>query len=110
MKITKKENFLLVENENDSLTEFSSKLTKQHIEIQKENVVVNFTQHPNISADQLLAFLEISNVHRAENRSFILVNDSLGIDELPEELVIVPTLQEAEDMIQMDEIQRDLGF
>jgi hypothetical protein len=29
---------------------------------------------------------------------------------VPEELLVVPTLTEAEDIIQMEEIERDLGF
>jgi len=110
MKTFKKENFLLVENENDTLTDFSSELTKYHDEFKNENIVVDLTRYKDITLDRLLAFLEISNVHKSENKSFIVVNDAVGIDELPEELVVVPTLQEAEDMIQMDEIQRDLGF
>ena len=110
MKTSQKDNFLLIENEGDSLTDFSSKLTRQHSDIKDNNVVVDLRKYNDVSADHLLAFLEISNVHRNENKSFILVNDAVGIDELPEELVVVPTLQEAEDMIQMDEIQRDLGF
>lgn len=110
MKTEKKENFLLIKNDADSLTDFSSELTKHHEDIKNENVVVNLLDHKDIEADSLLAFLEISNFHRNQNKSFVIVNDVVGIDELPDELVVVPTLQEAEDMIQMDEIQRDLGF
>jgi len=110
MQISKKENFLLIENENNSLTYFSSKLTKGHNDIKTENVVVDLRSFNNITSGELLAFMELSNLHRAENKSFVLVSAGVGIDELPEELVVVPSLQEAEDMIQMDEIQRDLGF
>lgn len=110
MKTSKKDNYLLIENENDSLTDFSSELTKHHSDLRHANVVVNLIRYKDIEREDLLSFLEISNVHRAENKSFVLVNDAVGIDELPEELVVVPTLQEAEDLIQMDEIQRDLGF
>ncbi|MDR5591997.1 ribonuclease Z [Christiangramia sp. SM2212] len=110
MKTSKKENFLLIENDTDSLTDFVSGLTKHHNDFKSENLVVDLRRYNEANAESLLAFLEISNVHRGENKSFVLVNDAVGIDELPEELVVVPTLQEAEDMIQMDEIQRDLGF
>ncbi|WP_026935312.1 hypothetical protein [Christiangramia echinicola] len=110
MKTSRKETFLLIENEGDSLTNFASELTKHHSDFQNDNIVVNLMTFTNIKSDQLLAFLEISTTHRNENKSFVIVNDAVGIDELPEELVVVPTIQEAEDMIQMDEIQRDLGF
>lgn len=110
MKTSRKDNFLLIVNEGDSLTDFSSELTKHHSDIKDNNVVVDLLTYKDIGAEHLLAFLEISNLHRNENKSFVLVNDAVGIDDLPEELVVVPSLQEAEDMIQMDEIQRDLGF
>ncbi|MCH4823318.1 ribonuclease Z [Gramella lutea] len=109
MKTSKKENFLLILNEGDPITDFASELTKHHSDFKEENVVIDLKSQ-NVESDQLLAFLELSNIHRNENKSFVLVNDAVGIDELPEELIVVPTLQEAEDMIQMDEIQRDLGF
>jgi len=110
MKTAIKENFLLITNDNDSFAEFSSELTRQHADIEKNNIVVDFRNDKDISAKDLMAFLEISNLLRNNNKSFVLINDALGIDELPDELVVVPTLQEAEDMIQMDEIQRELGF
>ena len=31
-------------------------------------------------------------------------------DEVPEEIIVVPTLQEARDIIEMEEIERDLGI
>ncbi|MBT8296621.1 MAG: ribonuclease Z [Gramella sp.] len=110
MNISRKETFLLIKNEGESLTGFASDLTKHHADFESDNVVVDLREFKDLESSHFLAFLEISNVHRTQNKSFVLVNDAVGIDELPEELVVVPTLQEAEDMIQMDEIQRDLGF
>ena len=110
MKTSRKENYLLITNDGGSITEFASDLTKHHSDFNSENLVLDLSNETNVSTENILGFLEISNVHREENRSFILVSNAVGIDELPEELIVVPTLQEAEDMIQMDEIQRDLGF
>lgn len=110
MKTTRKENFLLVENEKASLTDFTSDLTRSHKDFRNENIVVDLSSEEEIEAESLLGFLEISNLHRADKKSFVIINNAVGIDDLPEELVVVPTMQEAEDMIQMDEIQRDLGF
>lgn len=109
MKTDKRENFLLIENKDQPLTEFSSEITKNHNELKDDNIVIDL-QNYDLEASHLLGFLEISNLHRNNGKSFVMVTDSVGIDELPEELVVVPTIQEAEDMIQMDEIQRDLGF
>ncbi len=110
MKTTRKENFLLVENDKASLTDFTSALTRHHSDFKNQNLVVDISSEKDIESQSLLGFLELSNLHRAENKSFVIVNNSVGVDDLPEELVVVPTMQEAEDMIQMDEIQRELGF
>lgn len=43
--------------------------------------------------------------------SFILVATSIEIDDLEDEsLSVVPTLGEAEDTLEMDAIERDLGL
>ncbi|MUP45488.1 ribonuclease Z [Gramella sp. BOM4] len=110
MKTTQKENYLLIENEAESLTDFTSEITRNEELFKDKNVVVDLRKHQGIQREHFLGFLEISNFHRNSNNSFVIISDAISIDELPDELIVVPTLQEAEDMIQMDEIQRDLGF
>jgi hypothetical protein len=57
-----------------------------------------------------LLFQKISDEFKEVNKSFVVVTNSLNANELPEEIMIVPTLQEAEDIIEMEEIERELGF
>ena len=40
----------------------------------------------------------------------MLIANSENIDEIPEELNMVPTLIEAQDILEMEAIERDLGF
>lgn len=110
MKSTRKDSFLIIENEGEALTEFISELTRREKEISENNLIIDLSNYKDLTADNILGFMEFSSLHRNRNKSFVIVNDVVGIDDLPEELVVVPTMQEAEDMIQMDEIQRDLGF
>lgn len=110
MKITRKENYIIIKDDKETVTDFTSKLTKGHEQFEKENVVIDILKFHELELEELLGFLELSDRHRAKSRSFVIVNDAIPIDKIPEELVVVPSLQEAEDMIQMDEIQRDLGF
>ena len=42
--------------------------------------------------------------------SFVIVVNDINIDELPEELNTAPTVQEALDIIEMENIERDLGI
>ncbi|SHG20267.1 hypothetical protein SAMN05444483_10629 [Salegentibacter echinorum] len=108
MKISKKENYTLIEPEDKPVVDFVSSLTKNHKEFAEENVVVNLLAYQNLKKEEILGFLEISNVQHENEKSFVLVSEAIAIDELPEEIILVPSIKEAEDLIQMDEIQRDL--
>lgn len=46
----------------------------------------------------------------SSNRSFILVDQPERLIQYPEDLSAAPTQDEAFDLIEMEEIERDLGF
>jgi hypothetical protein len=52
--------------------------------------------------------LELSDAHRKTKKSFVLVTEKVSYDEVPDKICVVPTLQEAKDIIEMEEIERDL--
>ena len=58
----------------------------------------------------LIKDVDISNNHRISKHSFVVVNSALDPDIIPDEIMVVPTLLEAQDVIEMEEIERDLGF
>lgn len=53
------------------------------------------------------AFLE-GIESKAHSRVLVVQNEFLSV--FPETLVVVPTLGEAQDLIEMERIERDLGF
>lgn len=111
MKIDNKDNFVVLADDRGNLANFASFLGKQiPTRYQGQNVVVDLLAFDNLQLEQLLLFLEVSNKHRHSKQSFVLVNHAINPDDIPFEMVVVPTLQEAEDIIQMEEIERDLGF
>lgn len=110
MKTKKYDNFILLEDEKDDPVHFASFIGSIHHQFEKDNIVVNLQQYTMLTLKQLLSYLDISNHHRSNKKSFILISDTINIDDVPDELNVVPTLQEAEDMIQMEEIERELGF
>jgi hypothetical protein len=71
---------------------------------------VDILKYGELTLEELLSFLKLSNMHRKNKKSFVIANDAINIDRVPEELQVVPTLREAEDIVQMEEIERDLGF
>ncbi|MBO2545508.1 ribonuclease Z [Salegentibacter sp. BDJ18] len=109
MKISEKENYILIEPLEAPVVDFVSLLTQRHAEFENNNVAVNLLAYHQIKKEEVMGFLEIATTHQMNNKSFVLISNAVTIDELPEEIVVVPSLREAEDLIQMDEIQRDLG-
>ncbi|GAB2772116.1 ribonuclease Z [Salinimicrobium soli] len=110
MIIIEKDNYKIFRDEKDDVNEFAAFLSSIHAKYREENVVIDILKYGELSLEELLGFLDLSNEHRANKKSFVIVNDTINIDVVPEEFVIVPTLKEAEDIIQMEEIERDLGF
>jgi len=111
MKIENHSNFVVLEDEKDDIIDFALFIESQvPAKYKGQNVVLNLLKYDSLSLPELLQFLKTSNLHRKTNYSFVIVNDAIDIDEVPYELVVVPTLQEAEDIVEMEEIERDLGF
>lgn len=111
MKIENHPNFVVLEDEKDDISDFASFIDSQVPKKYKgQNVVLNLLKYDSLELPQLLLFLETSTVHRRTKQSFVIVNDAIEVDDIPYEMIVVPTIQEAEDIIEMEDIERDLGF
>jgi len=111
MRIEEHSNCIVLADDQGSYAEFVPFLKDQiKNHYQKKNLVIDLLKYTHIQLDELLELLVVSNAHRAKRNSFVLVNDAINPDDIPDEFVVVPTLQEAFDVIEMEEIERDLGF
>ncbi len=111
MKIENHPNFVVLEDEKDDIIDFASFMESQIPSKYKgQNVVLNLLKYDSLELPHLLQFLKTSNLHRKTKQSFVIVNDAIDMDEVPFEMIVVPTLQEAGDIVEMEEIERDLGF
>ncbi len=110
MIFDKKGNISIITQEKVSIVELVKKLQVIYARFKNDNLIINLTSLKPISTSEIIEFLEISNTHRAAKHSFVIVSNKIDIDDIPDELNIVPTLQEAYDVIEMEEIERDLGF
>ncbi|AKA34001.1 hypothetical protein [Flagellimonas lutaonensis] len=100
----------IVFQENISLKTFLQNLRNAYPKLKHDNIVVNLFSFDKLTADDILEFLELSNQHRVAKKSFVLVTDKVTYDEVPDEMCVVPTTQEAKDIIEMEEIERDLDL
>lgn len=111
MKIENHPNFVVLTDDRDDVKDFASFISSQVPKnFQGQNVVIDLLKYDELLLSELLLFLETSNLHRKTKYSFVIINHGIDIDEIPMEMVVVPTLQEAGDIIEMEEIERDLGF
>ena len=103
-------NISIITQEKVSIVELVKKLDIIYNRFKNDNIIVNLTSLKQLSAQDVIEFLKISNQHRKAKHSFVIVTNKIQLSDIPDELVIVPTLQEAYDIIEMEEIERDLGF
>lgn len=108
MIIEKKENYILISSDEDSFSKFSTSFLKRKEEFIKEHLVVLISEEINITKQEFSLFLK--NIKPKKNTSFVIVYNNINIDDLPDNFNIVPTLIEAEDIIEMEAIERELGF
>lgn len=111
MKKIDKKNYTILEDDKNNVEGFSHYLENHaYKHIKDKNLVINLLKYGDLSLDQLLTFLKLSNKQRKKNKSFVIVNDTINIERIPDELAVVPTLPEAADYIEMEELQREFGL
>lgn len=110
MIFSKKDDTTIITQEKSTLVDFVKRLEEQYDSIKNDNIIINLFSLKNFSLSDLNEFLRISKQHRASKHSFVIVTDQISYEDAPEEITVVPTLQEAYDLVEMEEIERDLGI
>ncbi len=103
-------NISIITQEKVTVIELVKKINDTYSKLKNNNIIVNLNSLNKLSLSHISEFLELSNNHRDAKHSFVIVSDSIGTDKTPDEIIVVPTMQEAYDIIEMEEIERDLGF
>ena len=103
-------NTTIIYQEKMDLPLFLKNLEQEYSKLKNDNLILNLFSFEKLSSNDIMEFLQISNQHKASGKSFVLVTEKVSYDEVPEEIAIAPTLQEAKDIIEMEEIERDLGL
>jgi hypothetical protein len=110
MKISKKETYTIVSIEEETIKEFVKILENSKLDLNNEHLIIDISEKINTNIKEILLFLSLNNQHQQLGTSFVLIANSENIDEIPEDLNVVPTLIEAQDILEMEAIERDLGF
>ncbi|WP_010135354.1 hypothetical protein [Ochrovirga pacifica] len=108
MDISTKEKYTLI-TAADNFKAFSTALKNQFDEFKNQNLVIDLSK-TNATDQEVASLIHFAEIQTESNSSFVIIIPSFDADAFDEELNVVPTLIEAEDMIDMDEMTRDLGF
>ncbi|KAA5821134.1 ribonuclease Z [Algibacter amylolyticus] len=103
-------NTVIITQEKVSLIELVKKLQTLYPKYKNNNIIVALTSLDKLTKDDIVEFLDLSNTHKAAKHSFVIVSNKIDIDTVPDELVVVPTILEAHDIIEMEVMERDLGL
>lgn len=90
--------------------EFVKQLEEKYDSFKNNHLIVQLSNFKNDNSTNISDFLRISKNHKTKNLSFVIVSDTLTYKDIPDELSLVPTLQEARDVIAMEDIERDLDL
>ncbi len=110
MKVEEKGHTVVLKDTQGDVNAFLDKVTAEYNSYKEKNIILDITQDGSVTLETILAFLPLSNNHRKSKKSFVTVVSDFDFNDVPDEMVVVPTVLEAHDIIEMEEIERDLGF
>jgi len=110
MVIEKNEDITLVKNQESSVSDFFLIFKENYSNFECANLIIDFSGLKGIKTEDILLFSTLSEKHIEAGTSFVIVVNDIDFNSLPDEIVAVPTILEAQDIIEMEKIERDLGL
>jgi hypothetical protein len=110
MKVDQKGHSVCIKDTQGDLVSFLMKVTHEYKTFEKYNIIIDIRMYKNLSVKQINSFMPLSKTHLKARKSFIIVTSDLDHNAVSDKLAVVRSLQEAHDIIEMEEIERDLGF
>ncbi len=110
MKVEERGHTVTLKDTKGNIKAFLDLVTSEYNSYKESNIILDITQDSKVTLNDILGFLSLSNKHRQTKKSFVIVVTNFDFNEVPEEMIVVPTVLEAHDIIEMEEIERDLGF
>jgi len=110
LKVEQKGHTIILKDTQGDLDSFRLKLTNEYKTFQKNNIIVDVRMYKTLSVKEIESFLPLSKTHKKAKKSFVVVTSEPDFNAVSGKLAVVRSLQEAHDIIEMEEIERDLGF
>jgi len=110
MKVETKGHTTTIKDTQGDLMGFLMKLTHEFKTFEKHNIIVDISKHIDLNIKDIKSFSTLCTNHKKAKKSFVIVANNIDYNDVPAKMTVVPTLLEAHDIIEMEEIERDLGF
>jgi hypothetical protein len=110
MKVEEKGHTIIVKDTQDDLTSFLLKLENEFHAFGQHNLIIDLSLHKKLLVKDVMLFNDYYKKHKKAKKSFIVVASDFDFNSNTKNIVVVPSVLEAHDIIEMEEIERDLGF
>ncbi|WP_445457994.1 ribonuclease Z [Flavobacterium sp. HNIBRBA15423] len=110
MKVDKKGHTTILKETKGDIKAFLENISNQYASYKDQNLILDVSLDKKVTIDDIINFKDLAKQHIKSKKSFVIVVDALEFNEVPDYLMVVPSLLEALDIIEMEEIERDLGF
>lgn len=110
MIINQDGNISIITQEKASILELVKKIQVLYPKFKNNHIIIELAVFKKLNVQDVVEFLQLSNTHRVAKQSFIIVSKNIDLSNVPDELIVVPTTKEAYDIIEMEDMERDLGF
>ena len=109
MKVEEKGHTIIIKDTQGDLASFLLKLDHD-TSFSKYNLIIDLSSYKSLVAKDILLFTDFYKKHKKEKKSFVIVVSEFDFNANTKKIVVVPSVLEAHDIIEMEEIERDLGF
>lgn len=110
MKVETKGHTIQVKHTEGDILGFVEKVTNQFGSFKDHNIIFDVSQDATVTLDSIKLFSNLAKQHKKAKKSLVIVASAIDYNAVPSSITVVPTLLEAHDIIEMEEIERDLGF
>ena len=110
MKVDKKGHITILKETRGDIIAFIENIANQYTTFKDQNLILDVSHDKNVTLNDIINFKDLSKKHVAAKKSFVIVANDIDFNDIPDYLTVVPSVLEAQDIIEMEEIERDLGF
>jgi hypothetical protein len=110
MKVEQKGHTIVIKDTNYNVTSLIDKVTKDYSSYQNKNLIIDISQNKDISLKEIKLFSELAKTHKKNKKTLVIVVNDIDFNSVPQIITVVPSQLEAHDIIELEEIERDLGF